>query len=273
MSDFLENAKTRRSVRTFDGNNVESEMVEALKKYAETVKNPYNVEVTFDFLMAEENNLSSPVLSGEKLYVTAKMKKGLKNAEEAYGYSFEALLMHAHEMGLGTVWIGGTMPREKFEAAAKVAADEIMPCVSPIGVAAERMSIKESLMRKGVKADFRMKFEELFFDGDFDTPLTEAAAKEKGTFKALEAVKVAPSAVNKQPWRVVIDGNSAHFYEKKDKGFVNEFYDLQRIDVGIGMYHFERQMRCDGYELALVDKNPNIKHGENVEYVATYSWK
>lgn len=48
-----------------------------------------------------------------------------------------------------------------------------MPCVSPLGVTASKMSIKESLMRKGVKADTRLGFKELFFNGNFDSPLDE----------------------------------------------------------------------------------------------------
>ncbi len=108
------------------------------------------------------------MLSGEKLYVTAMMLPG-EHADEAYGYSFESLLMKAHEMGLGAVWIGGTMPREKFEAASKLEENEVMPCVSPIGGLAKSMSMKEGLMRKGVKADKRFDFEKLFFAGNFDT--------------------------------------------------------------------------------------------------------
>ena len=32
---------------------------------------------------------------------------------------------------VGTVWIGGTMPRDKFESASGLSENEIMPCVSP----------------------------------------------------------------------------------------------------------------------------------------------
>lgn len=271
MSNFLELSKSRRSVRTFDKNRLDDSVINELKQFADSITNPYGVPVRFVFLDKDENDLSSPVLSGEKTYVSAVVKK-TEHAEEAYGYAFEALLMHAHEMGLGTVWIGGTMPREKFEEATGLAANDLMPCMSPLGKPADKMSIKETLMRKGVKADSRKKFEELFFEEDFNTPLTEAKAESLGLKDALECLRVAPSAVNKQPWRVIINGNEAHFYERHDKGFTTPDYDLQKIDVGIGMYHFKKELAASGKTATLEVKDPGIKAPSDVDYVATYRW-
>ncbi|WP_035768878.1 nitroreductase family protein [Butyrivibrio sp. NC2002] len=269
MSNFLDLAKTRRSVRTFDGNMPDKQILDELKEYAENAGNPFGAKIRFVFLDADENKLSSPVLSGEKCYVSAVTKKQ-DRVDEAYGYSFEKLLMKAHELGLGTVIIGGTMPREKFESASNLTEGEFMPCVSPLGVSAKKMSVKESLMRKGVKADTRMKFEDLFFVGDFDNSLDEQSAKDKDLYNALEAVRLAPSAVNKQPWRIVIDGNKVHFYEKHDKGFLTPDYDLQKIDIGIAMFHFEAQMNSEGKNLELFTDAPAIAAPNQVDYIATY---
>lgn len=56
-----------------------------------------------------------------------------------------------------------------------------------------------------------------FFEDDFDHPLdrSDAGAWEK----PLEMVRWAPSATNKQPWRVIVEGGRAHFFEKKTKGY------------------------------------------------------
>ncbi|WP_026652947.1 nitroreductase family protein [Butyrivibrio proteoclasticus] len=271
MTGFLELARQRRSVRSFDDNMPEKAILDQLKEFAETITNPYGVKVRFVFLDAKEHKLSSPVLTGEKIYVSAIVGKE-SHAEEGYGYSFEKLLMKAQELGLGNVWIGGTMPREKFEKASGLAENEVMPCVSPLGAPAKRMSVKETLMRKGVKADTRMSFEELFFEGDFSKPLTERFAKENGLYDDLEAVRIAPSAVNKQPWRIVIDGKKAHFYEKHDKGFLTPDYDLQKIDLGIALYHFESQMLSEMRAPKLSVEDPGINTPDGVDYVATYTF-
>jgi nitroreductase len=265
---FLNDVKTRRSVRTFDGNDVEPEVLKDLEEFAAKIENPYGIPVRFKFLNAKEYGLSSPVLSGEKLYVSAMMKKG-KHAEEAYGYSFEALLVHAHKLGLGTVWIGGTMPRDKFEKASDLTEGELMPCVSPLGKAADKMGVKETLMRKGVGADKRFDFGTLFFKGSFDTPLSENDARKCGIYEALEAVRWAPSAVNKQPWRIVVCGNVAHVYEKHDKGYINENYDLQKIDIGIALYRLEQGILDAGKTPKFICKDPGIIIPSQVDYVAS----
>nr|WP_297704571.1 nitroreductase family protein [uncultured Butyrivibrio sp.] len=271
MGNFLDLVKTRRSVRSFDGKEINTQVLNELKNFAEEITNPYGVKIRFAFLDAAANGLSSPVITGEKTYVSAVVSK-TEHAEEAYGYSFQKLLMKAHELGLGTVWIGGTMPRDKFEKASELKDGEFMPCVSPLGVTAKKMSLKETLMRKGVKADLRMGFEELFFNGNFKTPLDERSAKERGLYDDLEAVRFAPSAVNKQPWRIVIDGKKAHFYERHDKGYITPDYDLQKIDVGIALYNFETQMLSECRKPVLSMEAPEIDVPDGMDYIATYTF-
>ena len=109
----------------------------------------------------------------------------------------EKLTAFAQSMGIGTVWLGGTMNRSAYEEAMDLDTDEIMPCASALGYPAKKMSFRESMMRKGVKADERLPFKELFFDGSFDKSLAKENAGK--CLDALEMVRLAPSAVNKQP--------------------------------------------------------------------------
>ena len=155
MTDLLKVIKGRKSVRTFDGRNVSAEDRERLLKYIQSVANPFRINVSFVLLDAKENGLSSPVIAGENLYLAGKVDR-LPNAEAAYGYSFEKVVLFAWSMGIGTTWIGGTMKRELFERAADLKENEMMPCVTPLGYPASKRSLKETLMRKGVGADSRL---------------------------------------------------------------------------------------------------------------------
>ncbi len=271
MNEFLELVKTRRSVRTYDGEKIDESKFSDLRSFAETATNPYKIPIRFAFLEAEEHKLSSPVISGETLYVAAAVEKG-EHADLAYGYTFEALLIRAHKLGLGSVFIGGTLPRDKFEKAAELTDSEIMPCVSPLGGIAKKMSLKESMMRTGVKADKRFDFGKLFFEGNFDTPLSVAKAQEAGIADALECVRLAPSAVNKQPWRVVVDGKKAHFYERHDKGYVTDDYDVQKVDMGIAMFHFDMGLAAEGKTAILRESDPGITIPDHMDYIITFSW-
>ena len=176
--------------------------------------------------------------------------------------------MYAWSIGIGTVWIAGTFNREQFEAAMGLAEDEVMLCAAPIGYTAEKMSIREALMRKGVKADWRYEPEELFFDGQYGTPFKADEADEV-LARALDEVRWAPSAVNKQPWRIVLEGGRAHFDEKQDKGFVTERGDLQKVDIGIALYHFMHEYEEAGKTVTLKDADPGLKVPDGVRYVVT----
>ena len=146
-------------------------------------------------------------------------------------------------------------------------ADEVMPCITPIGYPARKMSLRESMMRRGVKADERMPFEELFFDHSFDTPLTREQAGNLA--HSLEMVRLAPSAVNKPPWHVLLTDKAAHFYLKRSKGVKGGAIDMQKIDMGIALCHFDLAARQAGLEPRFVQSDPGLA-AEGLEYMASY---
>ena len=252
----------RRSVRTFDGNPLRQEDAEKLLRFAESIENPYGISIVWKLLDAKADGLSSPVIVGTNTYIAGKLRRQ-PHAEEAFGYAFEKLVLYAESLGIGTTWIAGTMDRSAFEKAMALEQDEVMPCVSPLGYPAKRMSLRETMMRKGVLADSRLEFSQLFFDRTFDTPLSESTPFRD----ALEMVRWAPSAVNRQPWRVVMADRQAHFYEKKSKGYVDATgWDLQKVDLGIALYHFAYGL---DEKVRLTFDDPGLTAPEGTEYIAT----
>ena len=251
--------QTRKSVRTFDGRTISPQDKEKLCAYIKTIQNPYDIPVEFVWLDKEEHGLSSPVIIGETAYLAGKVKK-VPHCEEAFGYSFEKFVLYAWSLGIGTTWIGGTMQREMFEKAANTGEDELMPIVTPLGYpAAERADVDKKL-RSGVHGDERLPQSELYFEGDFSTPLTEGNALE-----LLELVRWAPSAANRQPCRVVKDGNRYHFYEKcPPENRSVAVWDVQKIDVGIAICHL---MSVTVGEFSISD--PGIAVDAEIEYIAS----
>ena len=264
MNRLSDTIKGRKSVRTFEEAPLSIEHRKDIGDYIKNIPNPFNIPVEFMLLDANEYGLSSPVLSGEKLYVAGKVEKR-PYADVAFGYSFEKLVLHAWDLGIGTVWIGGTMKRKAFEDAVGLKEGEMMPCVSPLGYPAKKRSIKEAMMRKGIGADSRISAEKLFFDGAWGQPLNPG----KDIAEILEMVRWAPSAVNKQPWRIIYKDGIYHFYEKKDKGYINDATgDLQKIDVGIAMCHFVMGVEEQGRCAEVMINDPGIEIPEDAEYIA-----
>ena len=256
----------RKSVRSYDGRGLRAKDKAALEQYIQTVTNPFDVPVEFRLFRAKEHKLTSPVIVGEKYYIAAKLAK-CRNFEIGYGYSFESMCLYAESLGLGTVILAGTLSRSAFEEAMKVGEDEVMPAAAPVGYPAPKRSVRETLMRKGVKADERIPFEKLFFKESFESGLTKEKA---GIFAdALEMTRWAPSAANKQPWRAVVSGNTVHFYEHKTLKD-NALGDIQKVDMGIALAHFDLTMQEDGYKGHFIEADPGLELPANIHYIISY---
>ncbi|MBQ6477813.1 MAG: hypothetical protein IJI44_00440 [Erysipelotrichaceae bacterium] len=90
----------------------------------------------------------------------------------------------------------------------------------------------------------------------------------------LEAVRLAPSAVNKQPWRLVLRGDKVHFYEKSSKGYTSgDSWDIQKIDMGIALCHFELAAKECGFDISFEISDPHLAIEKDLHYIATYSYQ
>lgn len=256
---IAELAKARKSIRTYSSKSIPSELMKELENKIAGSSDPFSIPVSFFILSKDQYDLRSPVLKGETFYLAGKVKKG-PYAEEAYGYAMEELVLFLQANDLGTVWLGGTFGREAFEKAIHLEADAFMPCVTPFGYPAPKMSLRETLMRKGVKADTRLPADQLFFENDFSSPLTPDSRMEA----AFEAVRLAPSAVNKQPWRIVRQGNSYHFYLVRS--LKESEPDMQKTDMGIALCHFVLALEEAGIKTEVNIKDPGISCPENTDY-------
>ena len=267
---MIEAMKARRSVRTYSGQTLDDKVKAQLMDFAENIENPFGIPVEFRVLDGKEHGLKCPVVTGTDLYVGGKIRKG-PDANLAFGYSFEAFILYAQSLGVGTVWLGGTMNRGAFEAAMELEPNEMMPCATPIGYAAETMSIREKMMRAGIKADQRKPLGELFFDGDFNTPLT--AEKAGNLLQPLEMVRLAPSAVNRQPWRLLIQDGQVHFFLKRDVGAGrDDKLDMQMVDMGIALCHFQLAARQCGINADFC--RDDYQHlSEKMEYIGSFVLK
>ncbi len=56
----------------------------------------------------------------------------------------------------------------------------------------------------------------------------------------LEMVRLAPSATNQQPWRVVKQGNMYRFYETHGANISDGEAKIKQVDLGIALSHFHQ---------------------------------
>jgi len=179
------------------------------------------------------------VIKNARMFLVGIIRKA-PLAESDYGYCKEGLILKATELGLGTCWMGGTFSAGGFARAVGLGSDEVIPTVSPLGYPAGQRSLTERVMRRFAGSDHRKPWSEIFFAGNFSTPLQEQQAGEYA--QALGNLRLAPSASNKQPWRILYESGRKMFHFYLDRAFGYKMFgqvSLQDIDMGIAMSHFE----------------------------------
>jgi len=79
----------------------------------------------------------------------------------------------------------------------------------------------------------------------------------------IETVRLAPSAVNLQPWLIEKINNKYNFYIRSPKGIIEKMInDMRHIDIGIAMAHLFVQAKADGSNVSFSFEGTNIKQGK-----------
>jgi hypothetical protein len=244
---------------------------------------PLGAPARFELVAAGEQDRQSlkglgtyGFIKGATGFIVGAAGPGQKNLED-YGYLLEGIILRATDLGLGTCWLGGSFTKSSFARKISAQPEELLPAVASVGHIENPEAARETQFRQRLGANHRLPGTSLFFSEQFGSALTPEAA---GIYAApLEMVRLGPSASNKQPWRVVKTGSLWHFYLQRSPGYQRSFLsrlvktdDLQRVDMGIAMCHFELAAR----ELGLtgqwqVDKPALNGPDELTEYVV--SWK
>jgi nitroreductase len=153
--------------------------------------------------------------------------------QESIGYTGEAIILEATALGLGTCWVGGFFHPEAVVRQISIKKNERILAITPVGIPRHSLSIEEKLVIGLGRLHKRKKLKELV-----------TGIPDKGWMaKALEAARIAPSAVNRQPWRFVIGDNSiaVRMDKNRDTDKIS-----RRLDCGIAMLHLELGARHAG---------------------------
>lgn len=254
--------KQRFSCRSYLNHPIKKETRQLLAEYAASVKTgPFGTQARFELVAATEQdrialkNLGTyGFIKGASGFIIGATEVVGTHLED-FGYLMERVILFATDIGLGTCWLGGTFTKSSFAKKISASSSELIPAVTSVGYIAKTPRRVDSMIRRGAGSDRRLPWERLFFDSRFGVPIPREAA---GDYVVpLEMVRLSPSASNQQPWRIIKDGNVWHFYLHRTPGYLDRrlvklftVADLQRIDMGIAMSHFElaaRELGLEGY--------------------------
>ncbi|WP_289189139.1 MULTISPECIES: nitroreductase family protein [Bacteroidales] len=259
--DILEAIKERRSVRNFDGEGLSETSRKILLNIVEHSTSPFGGSVTIRLKKFDIKDGYKPSTYGMIKGATDFFMLGIGDDEASSltaGFRFEQVVLKAWQLGLGTCWIAATFKGSTFEDENIWPDGEKLRVICPVGTPAKQ-SLMEKVTRLSLGSKKRRPFAELFYDWDFEHPLSP----KKRFGLALEMMRLAPSSTNSQPWRAVVADDTVHFYYKpQSKSSV--------LDCGIGICHFYETEKYQSHNGKFFKATyPPVSH-ESWKYLYSY---
>lgn len=267
---IIEVIQARSSCRTYQHTPIAPSVRQQLAQFLEAhAVGPMGTRVRLSLVAASEEDRQAleglstyGFIKGATGFILGAIPQGDFNLED-FGYVIERAVLYASSLGLGTCWLGGTFAKSRFAAKLGLRKGELLPAVIVTGYCAATRHVVESIIHRPAGARQRLPWERLFLDGAFDAPLSREAAGPYAT--VLEMVRIGPSASNKQPWRIVKDGNAWHLFVRRTPGYAKRnrtlfnVDDMQRLDMGIAMCHFALTSEALGLCGTWVVREPAIE--------------
>jgi len=234
--------KKRKSVRTYTGEALNEVNKNELAAFMNELSGEEHRFELIDFSFKEGSKIGTyGMIKGANAYIVGIMPKreGCNlHASFRFGYDFEQIVLKATELGFGTCWMAATFNNGDVSRLVDLDSEEQVVMVSPIGYAGKKRTA-EKLTRFFAKADNRKPWSELFFNQDETMPLSQADVNGYG--EAFEMVRIAPSAANLQPWRIIKRNDKFEFYAATTSyaSKPDQKIDMTYNDMGIALAHFE----------------------------------
>ena len=203
------------------------EFVEKLNKGVTGVRAVFKKEAPDDIFQGIIGSYGK--ISGAPSYVAFLGEEKVENTNEKIGYLGEAFILEATSRDLGTCWIGGFFDENKAREDLNIKNSEKIYALSPVGFPDKSFSLSNKLLKAVVRSHKRK-------------PLDKLCKKryneniEQWKRSALKSARLAPSAINRQPWRFELGNDSIKVYKDNNKSKTDI---SKNLDCGIAMLHLE----------------------------------
>ncbi|MBN2076590.1 MAG: hypothetical protein JW762_13665 [Dehalococcoidales bacterium] len=177
-------------------------------------------------------------IKGAKAFIAFVGNSRHPAVEEQVGYMGEGIVLDAEASSLNTCWVGGTFKRELVDSLVDLQKNEKVYAITPVGYARKGLNLEERVMAGFGLMHRRKSLSET-------TRGLKKSQWPKWMKLSLEAARIAPSAVNRQPWLFLLDENSITV-AVNDKKLRRESTMSKRLCCGIAMLHIDVAARNIG---------------------------
>ncbi len=221
--------KTRKPGSTFKDIAIETENLTEIKNLMKRLSCDQ-----FRFELAELKTESGV----ETYFITGFVDKGRledKVVLADFGFTFEAIILKATDIGLGNCWVNRSHMHKDAHEFTGIREYEELVVLSPLGLEATKTRKDDELSRAMHKTRRHSYLEDVFFHYDFTTPV-----------KANEAVDF--FNVMNMLWDVESDGDTDFFSFDEDRTSEHDLVtDVDVTDVGVAISQAEQALKSYGH--------------------------
>lgn len=273
MMNIAQAIEERISIRKYSPKSLPKERVEWIKKrFEEGHSLDSTIETRFE-LLTDTNiirSLKIGFLGGmatinAPCFVAAisKMKPGYL---ENIGFIQEQAVLELVSEHLDTCWLG-TFDKVKIREFFRLNSDETVVNLIAIGYRLEKKTFLNAGFRKMMGSPKRKELGEIAFYRNWGSDIQTYIQANPQFERILSLSIMAPSAMNAQPVRVILDEGKAIFLTKKNG--------CGRLDAGIFIAHFYLLCLNAGYQINFMresDSELQLNIPDGYEYIISANW-
>ena len=237
---MIEAINLRKSVRTYKTESLTAEHLQKVKTIINEAK-PMHTNIPMEVFLIEEGEKirnTSKGIVGKYTQVTAPhylafTSETMEGHLENIGFIGEEIVLKLTELGIGTCWVGAAIKEEEFKNIVKVQPNQNYVIIVAFGYPAQELKPVENRKR-------------------LDKSKVVSGAYEDQYETIVQAFIDAPSAVNSQPWKLIIEQNKFDIY-LENRSFLTKkmLKEMNHVDIGIGLSHLYNSAVELGYAVEL----------------------
>ncbi len=249
--DYKSLIVSMKSVRDFKETAVEEEKLSEIESYIISCKKLLSeIEVESRFFEGDDTYKRLYGVAGYEgvmikapNYLVLLSDKHPQDVENA-GYLGERAILKAKDLGVDSCWVSFT-DGEKVKTALGIESDKSLLALIALGYASSSKKIKsatktgenysKSELSINKEASERMGLEEMVYIDKWGNSASVETLEERALLDAFSYARMAPSSLNKQPWRFIVDGGRVVLVINNENYQANY---INRIDAGIIMFYF-----------------------------------
>ena len=269
MKNLYNVIASRRSIRTFKKQGFkgfEIEKIESIINQTSAITTPYKTKIIPNFInqvSAESEKIGTyGFVKNAAAFIAGSIDNELSQIID-FGFIFELLVLQLYELNIGSVWLGGTFNRSTVRK--YLITDKLVPAVLAIGNPDDQ-SFGEKAIRMVVKASNRKSLSEII-------TLVGVTSISDKLEKVFEALRLAPSGSNQQPWRITLYQDYFELYLLRTPNYAKELnYEMQGLDMGIALAHLKIALEYFNVDYDLV-VNKKLDSKDSRILIATFQIK